>query len=384
MLMKQIITFFLLVPLGLKAQFNEIVNRIMTDRPVNIIIGQVRCCICMPDVGGFFLFNHADQQPPVRRSIEGLELSGKRYGQPPVADTNQPQNIRKNPLQPCRIFLRCGNTPIPVEPLLVVDGHPEDSLRKLQQIPPESIESIDTLKDAAASAIYGYRAARGVILVTTKKTATRTMHIRDAKNNEPVPRATVVFKADNQTASLQLMANDSGKLVTDRLTRNQSYTVTITAAGYLPVTFSYKNGFMQSRPDEWDLYRNMITNSEVVVVSYQPHRICTGIICTSHGRVIKQDILPEKITGASLVLYPNPASAGQIITWKKEMADAVWLSLLLYNGAGQLVRKEQVKAVKGMNLFQFNTGAGMASGNLFVQLRDAEGRLLASGKLLIQ
>ena len=34
---------------------------------------------------------------------------------------------------------------------------------------PEDIESISVLKDAASSAIYGARAAFGVILVTTKK-----------------------------------------------------------------------------------------------------------------------------------------------------------------------------------------------------------------------
>ena len=39
----------------------------------------------------------------------------------------------------------------------------------LQAINPNDIESVDILKDASASAIYGARAANGVILVTTKK-----------------------------------------------------------------------------------------------------------------------------------------------------------------------------------------------------------------------
>ena len=39
----------------------------------------------------------------------------------------------------------------------------------LSDVNPSDIESISVLKDAAAAAIYGARAAYGVILVTTKK-----------------------------------------------------------------------------------------------------------------------------------------------------------------------------------------------------------------------
>ncbi len=51
-------------------------------------------------------------------------------------------------------------------PLYIVDGVATGSI---DNINPQSIESIDVLKDAASAAIYGSRAANGVILVTTKK-----------------------------------------------------------------------------------------------------------------------------------------------------------------------------------------------------------------------
>lgn len=51
-------------------------------------------------------------------------------------------------------------------PLYVIDGVPGGSITDLS---PNDIESIDVLKDAASSAIYGARASNGVILVTTKK-----------------------------------------------------------------------------------------------------------------------------------------------------------------------------------------------------------------------
>ncbi|HET9055869.1 MAG TPA: TonB-dependent receptor [Chitinophagaceae bacterium] len=63
------------------------------------------------------------------------------------------------------------------DPLLVVDGIPSFSggasglvnTNVLADINPNDIESIELLKDGAATAIYGSRAANGVILITTKK-----------------------------------------------------------------------------------------------------------------------------------------------------------------------------------------------------------------------
>lgn len=63
------------------------------------------------------------------------------------------------------------------QPLFVIDGIPVESRalgsatepdNPLSSIAPDDIESIDVLKDASAAAIYGSRAANGVILVTTK------------------------------------------------------------------------------------------------------------------------------------------------------------------------------------------------------------------------
>lgn len=50
-------------------------------------------------------------------------------------------------------------------PLFIVDGFPVD---RISDIAPSDIESIDVLKDASSTAIYGARGANGVIIVTTK------------------------------------------------------------------------------------------------------------------------------------------------------------------------------------------------------------------------
>ncbi|MBW3467041.1 SusC/RagA family TonB-linked outer membrane protein [Arthrospiribacter ruber] len=54
------------------------------------------------------------------------------------------------------------------DPLVVVDGI-QGNMDLLNQIPTAEIESIDILKDASATAIYGSRGAAGVIIVSTKK-----------------------------------------------------------------------------------------------------------------------------------------------------------------------------------------------------------------------
>ena len=51
------------------------------------------------------------------------------------------------------------------DPLFIVDGFPVSSI---SDIPADQIVSIDVLKDASSTAIYGARGANGVILVTTK------------------------------------------------------------------------------------------------------------------------------------------------------------------------------------------------------------------------
>ncbi|MFT3995588.1 MAG: TonB-dependent receptor [Dysgonomonas sp.] len=64
------------------------------------------------------------------------------------------------------------------QPLIVIDGSPVTSGEKQQaytrfnpmaDINPNDIESVEILKDGAATAIYGSRAANGVVLITTKK-----------------------------------------------------------------------------------------------------------------------------------------------------------------------------------------------------------------------
>lgn len=78
-------------------------------------------------------------------------------------------NIRGNASLPTSVEeYNAGNQNNPNTPLIILDGF-EISLADLMDFNDEEIQSINILKDAAATAIYGSRGANGVIVVTTKK-----------------------------------------------------------------------------------------------------------------------------------------------------------------------------------------------------------------------
>ena len=59
-----------------------------------------------------------------------------------------------------------GSISAGVSPLYVVDGFPTDNIQTLN---PNDIESLDILKDASATAIYGSRGSNGVVIINTKR-----------------------------------------------------------------------------------------------------------------------------------------------------------------------------------------------------------------------
>lgn len=97
---------------------------------------------------------------PVNNAFEALQ--GKAAGVD-ITSNERPGQIGSIRIRGER-SLTGGNTP-----LYVVDGVPLMSASGIETLNPRDIESIDILKDASATAIYGSRGANGVILVTTKQ-----------------------------------------------------------------------------------------------------------------------------------------------------------------------------------------------------------------------
>lgn len=102
-----------------------------------------------------------------------------------------------------RIMVRGIGTLNNSSPLYIVDGM---YMNSIDHINPNDIASIDVLKDASSAAIYGSRAANGVIIVTTKEgsntegkpiidlsvnlgisTASKFLDMLDAKDGQKLP-----------------------------------------------------------------------------------------------------------------------------------------------------------------------------------------------------
>src|SRR5690606_11846934 len=91
------------------------------------------------------------------------------------------------------------------DPLVVVDGI-QGNLDLLNQIPPSEIASIDILKDASATAIYGSRGAAGVLIVSTKKSkaGTTTVSYTGSMAVDYIPEKLEMLDADQWWTQAQL------------------------------------------------------------------------------------------------------------------------------------------------------------------------------------
>jgi TonB-linked SusC/RagA family outer membrane protein len=76
------------------------------------------------------------------------------------------------------------------EPMILIDGVPSDAM-ELNRLSPGDIQSISVLKDASSAAIYGARAAFGVVLITTKVGLQEGIHI-SYDNNLSWSRPTIL------------------------------------------------------------------------------------------------------------------------------------------------------------------------------------------------
>lgn len=97
---------------------------------------------------------------PVNNALEAIQ--GKAAGVD-ITSNERPGEIGQIRIRGLR-SLTASNVP-----LYVVDGIPLMSSAGIETLNPQDIESVDVLKDASATAVYGSRGANGVVLVTTKK-----------------------------------------------------------------------------------------------------------------------------------------------------------------------------------------------------------------------
>lgn len=124
---------------------------------------------------------------PVRSFDEAL--AGRVAGVQVTSSDGQPGS-------PTNIVVR-GNNSITQSnsPLYIIDGFPVEGANN-NILNPQDIESIEVLKDASATAIYGSRGANGVIIITTKK----------GKEGPPVISFTTSYSFQDATKKIKMMS----------------------------------------------------------------------------------------------------------------------------------------------------------------------------------
>ena len=133
-------------------------------------------------------------------------------------------------------------------PLYVIDGIPffvdDRALNPLLSVAPNDIESIDVLKDASATAIYGSRGANGVIIVTTKG---------GRKNEKLSISAGYTFSSSNPVRQYKPLNNAEFRSHQDLILRNTVDAMN-TEVDYMPRSFSdpYILGILGDITEDYD------------------------------------------------------------------------------------------------------------------------------------
>lgn len=121
-----------------------------------------------------------------------------------------------------------GSISMGTEPLYVIDGVPSDGDAMIT-LNPSDVESLQVLKDASATAIYGARGANGVILITTKKGSSDKINVS--------------FSANTGTSVL-----------------SKKFDV-MNAAEYTNFMENAYTAYLQKYPDETNTFRNIYSDS---------------------------------------------------------------------------------------------------------------------------
>lgn len=134
-------------------------------------------------------------------------LQGRTAGVNVAATSGQPGAASKVRIRGITTFREGGN-----DPLWVVDGVAIDA-GAVGFINQSDIESIEVLKDAASAAIYGTRAATGVILVTTKKGKSGKISVNYngfAGTSGPAKKLNLLNGSEYATLMNERSVNDGG------------------------------------------------------------------------------------------------------------------------------------------------------------------------------
>lgn len=200
------------------------------------------------------------------------------------------------------------------DPLYVVDGIVQDGDPR---IPPSDIESLNILKDAASTAIYGVRGASGVILITTKQGKPGTLRVRlnasygVQRRNAAVPLMNSVEQtyfdivtsrnvngSFDEDVNLQILQNsqqfqnetDLNKLIFDDNQPIQNHNVNI-SGGSEDITYNVTLGFFEQKGLQINSDYNRFNVRANTVYEKNKLRIQSSVALMTDERAIPQNFL---------------------------------------------------------------------------------------------
>jgi TonB-dependent SusC/RagA subfamily outer membrane receptor len=274
------------------------------------------------------------------------------------------------------IRIRCAATVMGEAPLYVIDGVLIEQVQ-LAHLNPNDIESIDILKDAAATALYGCRGARGVLIITTKKKE-QVLRVIDSASGEAVAYASVRLYTASGTP-MQLVADSTGMVRISASRLAVVNTIEVSSVGYQQRKVKAVNG-------KWGpllpiAQRKNICHGVVVVSIPETRRRC-GYRCRRKV-VVPGEELPGKIAAVTHNVYPNPTRRGTAINFSYSNAIEGGSYVEWVSAAGQITAVQRLPATAVPQTIQISTGQ-QAAGVYFVLLKNAQGQLLAKSRVVVQ
>jgi TonB-linked SusC/RagA family outer membrane protein len=201
------------------------------------------------------------------------------------------------------------------QPFYVIDGVPGASIDLLA---PADIESIDVLKDASSTAIYGSRAANGVIIVTTRKAKSGQTRLtysaygameKVSKNIDVLTGDELrKYLADNGVKALSTPIDDDGsntnwQKMAERTGYSQNHNLAYSGAGTnseygVSVNYMKNNGILKNTSLERTIYKGYINQR------FFNDRLKLGLTLTNSATK-SYDILQNQILSGILFYLPT-------------------------------------------------------------------------------
>jgi len=216
------------------------------------------------------------------------------------------------------------------QPFYVIDGVPGASIDLLA---PADIESIDVLKDASSTAIYGSRAANGVIMVTTRKAKTGQTRLsysaygameKVSKNIDMLTGDELrKYLADNGVVPLKQPLDDDGsntnwQKLAERTGYSQNHNLSYSGAGTnseygVSVNYLKNNGILKNTSLERTIYKGYINQR------FFDDRLRLSLTLTNSATK-NNDIVQSQILSGILFYLPTVSPFNPDGTYKENFA----------------------------------------------------------------